>query len=225
MLVLLAIAVLVIGLVLRLNPLAVVLASAATAGFAAGLDPVELLEKFGHAFNANKYVTAVFLVIPMIGMLEDHGLQERARGVILGFRNVTLGRLLLLYMLFRQVVSAIGLTQLGGHPTMVRPMLAPMAEAAAERDDSKLSDDEVKALSAATDNIGLFFGEDIFLAIGSILLMKGILDSYGIHVEPFELSLWAIPTAIAAFLIHGFRLLMLDRHRRKAGLKSEEAAE
>jgi len=225
MLVLLAIAVLVIGLVLRLNPLAVVLASAATAGMAAGLDPVELLEKFGHAFNANKYVTAVFLVIPMIGMLEDHGLQERARGVILGFRNVTLGRLLLLYMLFRQVVSAIGLTQLGGHPTMVRPMLAPMAEAAAERDDSKLSDDEVKALSAATDNIGLFFGEDIFLAIGSILLMKGILDSYGIHVEPFELSLWAIPTAIAAFLIHGFRLLMLDRHRRKVDLKSEEMAE
>jgi uncharacterized membrane protein len=30
-------------------------------------------------------------------------------------------------------------------------------------------------------------------------------------VEPAQLALWAIPTAIAAFLIHGVRLLLLDR--------------
>jgi hypothetical protein len=32
-------------------------------------------------------------------------------------------------------------------------------------------------MSAATDNIGLFFGEDIFMAIGSILLIVGFLAS------------------------------------------------
>ena len=66
-------------------------------------------------------------------------------------------------------------------------------------------------MSAATDNVGLFFGEDIFLAIGSILLMKGVLEGYGYVIEPLHLSLWAIPTAIAAFLIHGFRLRRLER--------------
>ena len=89
-----------------------------------------------------------------------------------------------------------------------------MAEAAAEKQAGTLHDnqrEEVKAFSAATDNVGLFFGEDIFLAIGSILLMKGLLEQYGIILEPFELSVWAIPTAIAAFLIHGFRLWLLDR--------------
>ena len=35
--------------------------------------------------------------------------------------------------------------------------------------------ERVKAMSAATDNVGLFFGEDIFIAISSILLIQGAL--------------------------------------------------
>ena len=65
-------------------------------------------------------------------------------------------------------------------------------------------------MSAATDNVGLFFGEDIFIAIGSILLMIGFLEQNGISLAPLELSVWAIPTAIIAFLIHGARLLWMD---------------
>ena len=38
------------------------------------------------------------------------------------------------------------------------------------------------------------------------------------ELTPLELSLWAVPTAIAAFAIHGSRLLRLDRRlRRGAG--------
>ncbi|MGH6745151.1 5-oxoproline transporter, DUF969 family subunit [Novosphingobium sp.] len=214
MLVLLAVVVLVAGLVVRVNPLAVVLASAATAGLAAGLPFLDLLARFGAAFNANKFVTAVFLVIPTIGLLERHGLQERAKQLMRGLRGITLGRLLLAYLLARQLTSAVGLTQLGGQVTMVRPMLAPMAEAAAEKDESGHDSDRAKALAAATDNIGLFFGEDIFLAIGSILLMKGVMEGYGMKAEPFALSMWAVPTAIAALLIHGTRVMLLDRRKR-----------
>ena len=72
----------------------------------------------------------------------------------------------------------------------------------------------VKAMSAATDNVGLFFGEDIFIAIASILLIQGSLASFGIQLTPFQLSVWAIPSAICAFLIHGARLLLLDRQLR-----------
>ena len=39
---------------------------------------------------------------------------------------------------------------------------------------TKPSAEEVKAIAAATDNVGLFFGEDIFIAIGSILLIQAI---------------------------------------------------
>jgi uncharacterized membrane protein len=212
MLVLLAIAVLVAGLVLRFNPLLVVLASAAAAGAASGLPPAELLATFGKAFNTNRFVMIVFLVVPVIGMLESHGIQERARQIVARLRGLTVGRLLFFYLLARQLSSAVGLTQLGGQVTMVRPILGPMVEEAALAQDGAEADtDRAKAMAAGTDNIGLFFGEDIFLAIGSILLMVSVLQGCGLKVEPLALSMWAIPTAVAALIIHGGRLLLLDR--------------
>ena len=130
------------------------------------------------------------------------------------------GRLIVAYLFIRQATSALGLTSLGGHPQMVRPLVAPMAEGAAEVEAGGTLPDgvryRIRGMSAATDNIGLFFGEDIFIAIGSIILMVGFLEQAGIIVEPLQLSVWAIPTAIAAFLIHGARLLMFDREIRKA---------
>lgn len=228
--VLLGIAVIVIGFMLRFNPLLVIIASAAVTGIAAGLDVHAIISAFGKAFNDARYVSIVWIVLPVIGMLEAFGLQERARGLISGLKGATTGRLLAGYLLMRQATAALGLTSVAGHPQTVRPLVAPMAEAAAEKQAGALNDnqrEEVKAFSAATDNVGLFFGEDIFLAIGSILLMKGLLEQYGIILEPFELSIWAIPTAIAAFLIHGLRLWLLDRRlnvQAASTTASDEAA-
>jgi len=212
MLVLAGIAVIALGFLLRFNPMLVVVVSALVTGLAAGLDPLRILATFGKAFNDSRYVSAIYIVLPVIGVLERYGLQARARALIGRMRGVTVGRLLVGYLLFRQVFAALGLTSVAGHPQTVRPLVAPMAEAAAEVQAGDAGESErVKAMAAATDNIGLFFGEDIFLAIGSILLMKGVLQGYGIELEPFQLSVWAIPTAIAAFAIHGARLLLLDR--------------
>ncbi|MDH7637933.1 DUF969 domain-containing protein [Sphingomonas oryzagri] len=214
MLVLSGIAVIILGFLLRFNPLLVVAASALVTGLAAGLNPVAILAAFGHAFNETRYVTIIWIILPVIGLLERFGLQERARAVVAGFGRATAGRLLIVYLLFRQLTAAIGLTSLAGPAPTVRPLVAPMAEALAERQAGGLDEatrERVKALAAATDNVGLFFGEDIFLAVGSILLMKGLLQQFGIVLEPSQLSVWAIPSAITAFLIHGFRLWWLDR--------------
>jgi uncharacterized membrane protein len=220
MLTLLGVAVIVLGFSLRFNPLLVVIAAALTSGIAAGLTPLEVLAAFGKAFNTNRYVSVAWLVLPAIGVLERAGLKEQARRTIQGLRAATPGRILLAYLALRQIAAALGLTQVAGQAQTVRPLLAPMAEAAAElQTRGPLADDtrqQVRAMSAATDNVGLFFGEDIFLAIGSILLIVGFLDQSGITVEPLALSVWAIPTAIAAFLIHGGRLLLFDRALAKA---------
>lgn len=210
MLVLSGVAVIALGFLLRFNPLLVIAAAALVTGLAAGLDPVAVLARFGHAFNETRYVTAIYMVLPVIGLLERAGLQARARALVAGLRGLTAGRLLAGYLLFRQLSAALGLTAIAGHAQTVRPLVAPMAEAAADRQGGA-DPERIRAIAAATDNIGLFFGEDIFIAIGSILLMKGVLDGYGYHVEPFHLSIWAIPAAIAAFLIHGARLWLLDR--------------
>jgi uncharacterized membrane protein len=213
MLVLAGIGVIVAGFLLRFNPLLVVAVSALATGLAAGLDPLAIVGAFGKAFNDSRYVTVIYIVLPVIGLLERHGLQARARNVIAGLRGATVGRLLLGYLVFRQVTAALGLVSIAGHAQTVRPLVAPMAEAAADKQDPdrNTDDDRVPAMAAATDNVGVFFGEDIFIAIGSILLMKGVLEGYGIMVEPLQLSVWAIPTAIAALLIHGTRLLLFDR--------------
>lgn len=222
--VLLGIAIIVAGFLLRFHPLLVILASAIVTGLAAGLDPLAILAAFGKAFNEARYVSIIWIVLPVVGLLEAHGLQERARGLIAKMRGATVGRFLTFYLILRQMLAAVGLTSVAGHPQTVRPLVAPIAEAAAETQAGQLREDEreeIKAWAAATDNVGLFFGEDIFLAIGSILLIKGLLEQYGISLEPLQLSVWAIPTAIAALLIHGFRLWRLDK--RLARIRAERA--
>ena len=138
---------------------------------------------------------------------------------------MTTFRILLLYLLVRQTTAALGLTALGGHPQMVRPLMSPMAEAAAEAKLGPLPPtlrERIRAQTAGTDNVGLFFGEDIFIAIGSILLMRGFLQQNGILVEPLDLSVWAIPTAIAAFAIHATRLFLFERRLAKEAAAHEK---
>jgi uncharacterized membrane protein len=225
--VLLGILIVVAGFALRLNPLLVVTVAAIATGLIAGKPLLVVIAAFGKAFNDNRFVTIIYILLPVIGLLERYGLQQRARTLIGGMRRATAGRLLIFYLLFRQVTASLGLTSIAGPAQTVRPLVAPMAEAAAEKQDPSLDDarrERVKAFAAATDNVGNFFGEDIFIAIGSILLMVGFLQQSGIRLEPLQLSLYAIPTAILAFVIHGTRLLLLDRWLSSAAKPVEGAA-
>ena len=218
MLVLIGILIIIAGFLLRFNPLLVIMASALATGLAAGLDITAIITAFGKAFNDTRYVSIIWIVLPVIGLLEAYGLQQHARSLIDRMKGATLGRLLTGYLLLRQAMAAVGLTSVAGHAQTVRPLVAPMAEAAAEARNDALTDDqreEVKAFAAATDNVGLFFGEDIFIAIGSIVLIVGFLEQAGVRVEALHVSLWAIPTAIVALLVHGARLLTFDRQVRK----------
>ncbi|CDL15863.1 FIG015373: Membrane protein [Klebsiella pneumoniae IS46] len=72
-------------------------------------------------------------------------------------------------------------------------------------------------MSAATDNVGLFFGEDIFVALrrDRSSCHNFMLESGGIQTEPLHIALWGVPTAICAFLIHAARLWRLDRHLQR----------
>ena len=210
---LLGLAVLIAGFALRINPLLVVVAAALASGIGAGLNPVAVVAALGKAFNSSRYVSVPWIILPIIGLLERAGLRERARTIVGNMAAATTGRLLLVYLVCRQLTSAVGLTAIAGHAQTVRPLLAPMAEAAAERANPAITRSgrqRVRAMAAATDNVGMFFGEDIFLAVASILLIKGFLESQGIIVSPLELSVWAIPTAVAALVIHGARVLSMD---------------
>jgi len=218
MLVLSGIAIVILGFALRLNPLAVVGVAGLATGLAGGASLKGVVETFGHAFAENRYVGIVGLVLPVIGLLERAGLRERLQSLIIALQAVTMARVLLSYLLLRQISAALGLNALFGHAQMVRPLIAPMAEAAAERTGpiSRAQRMEIRAYAASTDNVGNFFGEDVFVAIGSVLLIKGFLQQNGVVVAPLDLAVWAIPTAILAFVIHGGRLLLFGRRVQQA---------
>jgi uncharacterized membrane protein len=219
--------VVVAGFALRLNPALVVVAAGIVTGLVAGFDLVEVLSLLGTAFVKQRYLAVFLLTLPVIGLLERHGLRERAQAWIATLRGATAGRLLLAYLAARQLTATLGLTSLGGHPQTVRPLLAPMAEGAAELRHGALPAAErqrLKALCAATDNVGLFFGEDIFIAFGAVLLMQAFYAENGIVLEPLHIALWGIPTAVCAFVIHGSRLARLDARLARVGSGTMRAA-
>lgn len=203
----------VLGFALRLNPALVVVGAGFATALLAGIAPVATLELLGAAFVKNRFLALLLLTLPVIALLERHGLKQHVQTVIVSLRAATAGRLLLAYLALRQCLSMIGLHSLGGHPQTVRPLLAPMAEAAAESRHGLLPAAErerLRALCAGTDNVGLFFGEDVFVAFGAVLLMQSFFADNGIVLQPIEIALWGIPTALCAFAIHGARLLRLD---------------
>lgn len=211
---LLGVAVIIAGFLLRAHPVLVVIAACGVTGVAASMDMAHLLTSLGAAFTKTRNLPLIYLLpLAAIGLLERFGLREHAQAGVARIAAATTGRLLICYLFVREVTAAIGLTSLGGHPSMVRPLVAPMAEGAAEARYPELSDPmryRIRAMAAATDNVGLFFGEDVFVAFGAILLMQTILRAEGLEVDPLHMALWGIPTAVSAFVIQAWRLHRLD---------------
>ncbi|MYM21785.1 DUF969 family protein [Duganella sp. FT135W] len=211
---LLGVAVIIVGFALRAHPVLVVIAACAVTGIAAAMPVDQLLATLGAAFIKTRNLPLILLLpIAAIGLLERHGLREHAQASIARIRSATTGRLLIVYLAIRELSAAFGLTSIGGHPNMVRPLIAPMAEGAAEVRYPNVPQEmryRIRAMAAATDNVGLFFGEDIFVAFGAIVLMQTILHGEGLDVDPLHMALWGIPTAICAFIIHSWRLYRLD---------------
>lgn len=226
---LIGIAIVAVGFALRLNTLLVVLAAGVATGLVAGMSLDEVITLFGKYFVENRYMLLpVVLVAPVVGVLERYGLQERAETLIRRAKAATAGRVVLLYTLVRQISISLGIN-IGGHPQAVRPLVAPMAEAAARAKHGELPEktaETIRAHAAAAENTGNFFGEDIFIAVGAILLMKGFFDAQKMEVSVWAMALWGIPTALVAFAVMAWRTRVLDRRiaREVRENKPEERA-
>ena len=136
------------------------------------------ISTFGKAFNDNRIIAIVWIVLPVIGLLERYGLQQRAAALIREHARRD------------DRAAADPLSALPPDHRRDRPALdrrPPADGAAAGRADGAGRGREAawrarrgrrrrrsRPMSAATDNVGLFFGEDIFFAIGSIVLIQQI---------------------------------------------------
>lgn len=211
---LVGIAIITLGFALRLNTLLVILVSGVVTGLIANLNLIEILSILGSSFTKNRYMSLFILILPMIGLLEHYGLRERAEALICSMKNPSLTKVTLTYLLLRKVTNAIGLS-LGGHPTMIRPLVAPMAEAAAVASNPELTQKQasrVRAFSALSENFGNFFSQLIFIGSGGLLLIKGVLEESGYPLEIDNMYIWAIPTAIASIVVFILFAKLEEKH-------------
>lgn len=108
------IAVIVVGFLLRFNPVLVVIIAGIVTGLAAHMPVATILEKLGEGFLNTRNLPFILLIpLAVIGLLERHGLKERAQAWIAKIRSATSGRLLIVYLFIREATAALGLTSLG----------------------------------------------------------------------------------------------------------------
>ena len=132
---LIGIPIVVIGFALRFNPLLVVVVAGLATGLLVGMDFGMLLETFGEKFVNSRSLATFILILPVIGLLEYYGLKERAQAWVAKIASATSARILMLYFVAREGTAALGLISIAGPAQTVRPLVAPMADAAADVED------------------------------------------------------------------------------------------
>ena len=176
-----------------------------------GGTPEGFVNMLGRTFAETRLVSLFIITFPAIALSERFGLQERAASVIQRIRVATVGRLLIVYQLFRVLVGALGI-RLNGHAAFVRPLVFPMSLGAAAAGSGQAQADsldekrleEIKAADAAAENYGNFYGQNLSPVQPGILLVYGTLKGLGYRGQPVADD----------FLHHAHRLELADSRGR-----------
>jgi uncharacterized membrane protein len=218
------IAIIAVGLALKLRPAPVVVLAAMVTGLTAGLPLFSrpgqegIVNLLGRAFADNRLMTLFLLTLPAIGLAERYGLQEQSARLIRSIRNATAGRLLIVYQLFRVLHGILGI-RLNGHPVFVRPLIYPMGRGAAGASLAAPDEERIKGAVSAAENYGNFFGQNLSPVQPGVLLVFGVLAGAGLELSVWRLVLFAVPIAAAAILLGMAQFALLDRRLRQSAAK------
>ena len=211
---LLGILLIIIGFALKWDSAAVVVVSAIITGFLSGMDVVKLLETIGNSFVANRSVTVFVLTLPMIGLIESHGLKQVAVNAIAKLKKMTPSKILNVYLAARELGGVFGIS-LQGQVQFFRPLISPMVSAAAKLQKKEeltdLEKDLIKGRSAATDNLGNFFAQNLFMGSGGVLLIASTMKSLKYNVTPSQVVQFSIPIAIVTLIVVAVYNIIFDK--------------
>lgn len=221
---LIGVLIVVIGFIWKKDTIATVVLAGLVTGLVAGMTPLEILETLGRSFITQRLATLFVLTLPVIGICERYGLKDKAVDLIRKAKNATTGRVISLYLAIRSLASAFSV-RLGGHPQFVRPLIEPMANAAAVARYGPLKDktiDKIKGYSAASENFGNFFAQNCFMGASGTLLIVSTLNEQGQMVTPLQIAMMSIPIAVIAVLVGVAHNLLLDRSLDREYGKAKE---
>lgn len=221
---LIGILVIVVGFILKLDTIAVVLSAGVITGLLGGMSIVEILNTLGSTFTTQRSMALFLLILPIIGLCERYGLKERATHLIQKIKGMSAGRIATLYLLIREVAIAAGVKL--GQAEFVRPLIEPMAQGAAVSQYGEVdeeAEEEIKAMSAAADNFGNFFAQNIFVANSGVLLIVGTLEELGYAVDALAVAKASIPVAIVALIFGYIQNRQIDKKMAKRLAKKGDA--
>lgn len=210
---LIGVLIVIVGFVLKLDTLAVVVVAGLATGLVAGMSPISILETLGSAFITNRTATLFVLTLPVIGLCERNGLKDKAVDFIMSLKNATTGMLISIYQAIRTVASAFSL-RIGGHPQFVRPLINPMAQAAAIARFGQIDDkteDEIKGMAAGAENYGNFFAQNCFMGSSGTLLIVSTLTEQGYEVSALQIAGQSVPIAVISVVVGVVYAIIRDR--------------
>ena len=210
---LIGILVVILGFVFKVETLFTVLVAGIATGLVAGMDIMDILNTLGQSFVDNRAVSLFIMTLPVIGILERYGLKQRAVYLIQKLGKLTTGGVFSIYMIIRQIAGALSI-RISGHPQFVRPLVEPMAQAAAKSKykNVDVKDEEaIKALSAASENYGNFYGQNLFSVSSGVLLIASTLTGFGYAVSELDIAKASIIMAVIAFLISALQNYLFDK--------------
>ncbi len=211
---LIGIVIVIIGFVLKLDTLATVIVAGIATALVSGMSLQEIFSNLGTAFINNRLATIFVLTLPIVGSLERYGLKDKAVDFIKKFKAATAGKVIFLYELIRTPASALSL-RIGGHAQFIRPLINPMAQAAAVAkygEISEKSEEDIKAVACAVENYGNFFAQNCFLASSGTLLIVSTLVEQGFdQVTPANVALWSVPIAVISVVLGYLFTYALDK--------------
>lgn len=219
---LIGVLIVIVGFVLKLDTLAVVVVAGLATGLVAGMSPVDILNTLGKAFISNRTATLFVLTLPVIGICERMGLKDKAVDLIKSLKAATTGRLVSIYQAIRTLASAFSM-RIGGHPQFVRPLINPMAQAAAVAQfgaiDEK-TEDEIKGMCAGADNYGNFFAQNCFMGSSGTLLIVSTLKEAGVTYNGAEITAaqiagQSIPIAVVSLVVGVAYALIKDQMMKR----------
>lgn len=222
---LIGILVILIGFLLKLDTIAVVIIAGFVTALVSGISVTDFLTMLGEAFINNRLVTLFLLTLPMVGLSERFGLKQQAVILIEKIKGLTPGKFLSLYLFIREVAGFFSI-RIQGHTQFIRPIVNPMAQAAAENKFGEIDEkgqEKIKARAAANENFGNFFAQNTFVAASGVLLIVGTLKSLGYDVAASAVSQASLPIALIVLVIATASNLLFDRSlAKKYGKKEEE---
>lgn len=222
---LIGIVIIVVGFACKLDSILVIMVAAVATALVAGLDPLTFFQTLGQSFVDNRSMLIFIIVMVVTGTLERNGLKQAAAALMQRLRGASAGMVIGVYGNFRLVFAAFNVS-FGGVAGFVRPIVMPMANAAAKMRAGVVTEryaEDLKGMASGMENVAWFFGQMLFVGTSGALLVQGTLRDLGYETELIDLMLVQVPIALIATAVTIAFYLILDRSYAKRA-RSEAAS-